>query len=104
VIYLKYLIRIDELNELNLFLEKKLEIIIEKIDNIVKLKEEFLWEGPAKDALIVEYDDYIKNLRKISNRIILILAFLKSYHSNFDEEYQKLKSKYSKPMIEEVML
>lgn len=99
---MKYLVKIDELNEMNIFLEGKLKIITEKIDNIIKLKEEFHWEGPSKDALIIKYDDYINNLKKISNRIILILAFLKSYHSNFEDEYQRLKSKYMKTIAEEV--
>ena len=104
MIQLKYFVRINDINELNIFLEERLRIIIEKIDNIVKLKEELIWEGPAKDALIIKYDDYINNLKKISGRIILILAFLKSYHSNFDEEYQKLKNKYSNILVEEVKL
>lgn len=99
---MKYLIRIDELNEMDIFLEEKLKTITEKIENIMKLKAELDWDGPSKDAFFVKYDEYIANLKKISNRIILILAFLKSYHSNYDEEYQRLKSKYSQKLLEEV--
>ncbi len=99
---LRYLVKINELNEKNIFLEEKLEKILEKIDNLSKLKSEFLWEGPSKTSFIAKYDEYITKLRDMSDKIMQIIAFVKSYHSNYDEEYQKLKSKYARLLAEEV--
>jgi len=91
---MKYLVRINELKTKNDFLEERLAIIDEMIIHIENSKDKIIWEGSAKKAFINKCDEYIIKLKEIEKEIIKMIAYLESYHNNYDEEYEKLKNKY----------
>ncbi len=99
---MRYLIKINDLKEKIVLLEDKLSVIANQINNLQKLKSEMIWESPSKDIFMEKYDDYINNLKNISKRLVIVLSFLKSYYSNYDEEFMRLRKKYYTLLTNEV--
>lgn len=100
---MRYIIRLGELSERIAFIEEKVDIIANEIYKIESYKGELIWEGLSKNTFVAKYDEYTTELRKILDRLIILLAFLKSYYSNYNDEYNKLKTKYDKKTMKEVI-
>ena len=97
---MKYLIRIRDLQEKIEFLEEKLQLIYDNIEIMEKSKENITWSGDAKDTFILKYDEYLEYLKVTARNIVKILTYLKSYYSNYNEEYNNSKRRYANIFME----
>lgn len=100
VIIVRYLVKFGELDEKIRFIEEKLDNIYNAVEEIEKAKNSLIWEGVAKDAFILKYDEYVSELKDSAKKILNILLFLKSFYNNYNEEYLLLKKKYSELLSE----
>ena len=95
---MKYLIKISELEEKNLFLESKIQKIDEYISELKRLKGSFIWYGKSANTFFQYYDKYIDDLENIKERMLTCLLFLKSYFDNYNEEYERLNKVFNKEL------
>lgn len=100
---MKYLVNINELDEVIKRLTDEIEEISEQINHLIIIQNELVWEGLAKDAFNNKYNDYLDNLKKIFSRLVKLLLFLKSYHNNFDDEFTRIQALYNRTMYDEVI-
>lgn len=100
---MRYLVNIDELDEVIKRLTKEIEKISEQINRLTIIQNEVIWEGLAKDTFNSKYNDYIYNLKKILSRLVKLLLFLKSYHNNYDDEFTRIQALYNKTLYDEVI-
>lgn len=101
---MRYLVRLNDLDEKIIAMEKQLDIIDESISNIEKLKVNFKWEGDSKIIFIEKYNQYINRLRNIEKTILECIDFFSEYSSKYSEKCQMLKKKYASLYDEEGLL
>ena len=92
----RYLVKFDELNTKNNYLDELLEKLDECINNIESAKENIDWEGPAKEKFDLAYDNYLDEARDLYNNLVTCLNVSKAFHDNFNECYNKVQSRFSK--------
>lgn len=92
---MRYFIKINEVGEKVDFMEKKLDIIHDNIENLRILKDELSWQGDAASIFYQQYDNYLLKLRDSEQKIINSILFLKSFYNKYGDEYERLRRKYA---------
>ena len=92
----RYLIKINDLNDKNRFIEENISTIKECVSNIINLKKNIRWTSPSKDKLIIKYDEYIETLNKMVDNLESCLKVTKKYYTNYSNGYQEIKNDFKK--------
>ncbi len=87
----RYLVKINELNDKNKYIEDNIQVIKDSIYNITNLKELITWSGPSKNKFILKYDEYLDYLNKMVNDLESCLKVSKKYQGNYTEGYSEIK-------------
>jgi len=88
---MRYLIKIDRLDEKNLFFENQINRINERVDELQKLANNIDWVGPAREAFVEYFNNYINDLNKVKKQMLNCLLFCKTYSKNYSSEYDRIK-------------
>ncbi len=92
---MRYLVKLNDLEEKLIIMEKQLDIIDENINGIEKLKLNFKWEGDSEIIFMEKYNQYINHLRDIEKNILKCIDFFTEYCTRYSEECLRLKQKYA---------
>lgn len=98
---MRYLVRLNDLEEKLVLMEKQLDIIDENISNIEKLKVNFKWEGDSRIIFTEKYNQYINGLRDIERNILTCIEYFTEYCTKYDEQCKLLRQKYANLYEEE---
>ncbi len=94
-----YIDKIDE--EKNKLLSLSRTEIKNNIDNLKTIPTNFDWVGPAYNEYIDKYNDYIKNLIDMNNKLELIALYLGDVSNNYYETNVELNEFINKLLEEE---
>ena len=92
----RYLVRLNELNDKNKYIEQTIDEIKSCIFNITNLKKDIIWEGPSRDKFLIKYDEYIEYLNNMVNNLESCVKVNKKFQDNFTEGYHEIKSNLKK--------
>lgn len=92
----KYLVKLNELNDKNNFINENITSIRDSINNISELGKDVYWIGQAKEDFFVKYEEYIKKLNEMYHNLESCLNVTKKYQENYQNGYQKIKTDLNK--------
>ena len=98
---MKYLVRVGNLKHKIDFLEKQLVNIDEAINELEQVKLDLSWEGDAANTFSEVYDEYLFELKDMSNKILSYINFLLDYCKEYGNEYSNLRSRLRTMLREE---
>ena len=91
----KYKIKLDDLSEKNMYIDKMLRQVNECVTNIEKSLENINWEGLAKSNFFKKLEDYKTELKKVNEGLESFLKYTQKYHENYSEGYSEIKKEFS---------
>ncbi len=100
---MRYLIKIGELEEKNVFFEKQIAKIDEYIAELKNVKNNMEWFGNSANLFYQKYDEYLKSLEDMKTMMLNNLLLFKQYFDNYNDEYERLKDTYNMIIDEEVI-
>ena len=100
---MRYLIKISELEEKNVFFEKQIAKIDEYIAELKNVKNNIEWFGNCANLFYQKYDEYLKSLEDMKTMMLNNLLLFKQYFDNYNDEYERLKDTYNMIIDEEVI-
>ena len=86
----KYLVKINELDAKNRYINDIINKIEEDVINLSKLKNDIRWTSSSKDKFIIKYDEYVELLNKMINSLKSCLKVTEKFQSNFSNGYQHI--------------
>ena len=92
---MRYLVKLGELRQKIEFLEKQLSIIDDNVENLKIIKTNIKWEGEASNSFDNKYNEYLKELTLIEERILSYIKYLIQYYESYGAEYKRLRTKYA---------
>ena len=92
----RYLVKLNELNDKNKYMEENINEIKNYLFNLTELEKDIIWEGPSKDKFLIKYDEYIEYLNKMVNNLDSCLKVNKKFQDNFSNGYHEIKSNLKK--------
>ena len=96
---MKYLIKLNKLQEKNEVLKCEFKKIDDIIDKYELVKKNTTWTGEGSNSFFNEYDNYCNEIKKIENQLIATIDYFNKYYDSYDEEFEKIKNKF---VLEEV--
>ena len=92
----RYLVKLNELNDKNKFIEENINDIKECIINITNLKKDIIWTGPSSTKFIIKYDEYIDYLNKMVINLESCLKVNRKFQDNFTNGCQEIRGNFKK--------
>ena len=92
---MRYFIKLNDLGEKIDFMEKRLDIIHENIENLKLIRDNLTWKGDAADNFCQNYDNYLLKLQIAEQKIINSVLFLTSFYDKYGNEYMRIRNKYA---------
>ncbi len=74
--------------------------IKEKLDELEKLTNNFVWEGPVKESYIRVYKKKIKELNKLNDNMCKIAEFLLTVKEGYSGANEQINNAYEELMQE----
>lgn len=99
---MRYFVKLNELGEKIDFMEKRLDIIHENVENLKSIKNNLSWEGEAANDFYQKYDNYLLKLQISEQKIINSVLFLVSFYDKYGNEYMRIRNKYANVLDMEV--
>ncbi len=94
---MKHVVQLDELEDKsNELINYSKNDINNKIEELRKVVSEFTWKGPSHDAFINGYNERIKKITSINNKMQLFGEFLKFAQNDYKETNAKLMDSWEK--------
>ena len=91
----RYLVKIDELEEKNKYLEDVISDIKERVNNINYIKDDVRWISYSKEKLMERYDEYVAFLNKMVHDLETCLSVNNKFLYNYSDGYQSIKKDFS---------
>lgn len=92
----RYLVKLNDLEEKNNFLNDKISSIRESVSNIKALKNDICWESPSEKDFFKKYEEYIDELNNMLVNLEKALQVTKKYHENYTSGYNKITKNLKK--------
>lgn len=99
---MRYLVKVNSIKEKTKILEKELDNIDSKINELEEAQASIVWKGEAATMFNDIYSNYLEDLYDIEKKILSYIKFLMAYSDKYGNAYSELQKKYAHLFEEEL--